>query len=197
LVSFSLVLRQINSIRRWRRQPACAGEIAPAGVHRSTDMRLLRKNLAMKLTRISALTSTLLATVLSHSIAHSQTSASLGVQIASIDAGQRLMEEAPQVKRATLALRAASSRCTATAQLTADQVVVVVREVQRQGGVVSVVELLEGLDAVLVDFNSRADCLRVLASYAAIRKEGYTHSRAVVMQRALMKAIAESAPPKR
>jgi hypothetical protein len=139
-----------------------------------------------------AIISILLGVALSHSAAYSQPASSVGVKLASIDAGQVFKEEAPQVQRANTALRAASSRCTGSPEDIANYAVVVAKEVQRQGNAATAVELLEGLDAVLVDFKTRQDCARVLASYSAVRKDGYTHSRAVVMQRALMKVIAES-----
>ena len=150
-------------------------------------------NTERQMKRTLTLISTLLGAASSSTGAYAQPATSLGLKLASIDAGQVFKEDSPQVRRANTALRAASSRCTSSPEGVANYAVVVAKEVQRQGNAATAVELLEGLDAVLVDFNTRQDCSYVLASYAAVRKDGYTHSRAVVMQRTLMKAIAESA----
>lgn len=116
---------------------------------------------------------------------------SVAVKLASIDAGRVLQEGAPQVKRASAALQAAGARCTGKPAELANSAVLITNELLREGHAASAVEVLEGLDAVLVDFDSPVECRRALASYAMNRRNGFTHSRSVVMQRALMKTVAE------
>lgn len=146
----------------------------------------------MKTTRTLSIATLLFSFAASSSDINAQPRPSIGLKLASIDAGQLPKEDSPQVKRAALALRAASSRCAGTSDELADAAVVITQEVQRFGNPSTSVEILEGLDAILVDFKSPVNCTLVLSSYASHRRTGYTHSRAVVMQRELMKILVES-----
>lgn len=127
-------------------------------------------------------------------LAFSQSSPPLEVKLVAIDTGRMPDPSSPQVKRAAAAVRAAGIRCITQGEQLADQALTASQAVQKQGKVASTVEVLEGLDAVLVDFKARQDCSTVLAQYATLRREGYTHSRTVVMQRALLKVVAEAMP---
>lgn len=122
--------------------------------------------------------------------ADGQASQPLEVKLVAIDTGRMPEPGSLQVKRAAAAVRAAQARCTTQGEKLAGQALTISQEVQKQGQVASTVEVLEGLDAVLVDVKGRSDCAPILASYATLRRDGATHSRAVVMQRALLKLAA-------
>ncbi len=125
-------------------------------------------------------------------VSYSQANVPLEVKLVALDTGQMPEPGSLQVKRAAAAVRAAGARCTTQGEKLAGQALTMSQEVQKQGQAASTVEVLEGLDAALVDFKTRQECSKVLAHYALLRREGYTHSRTVVMQRALMKVAAEA-----
>ena len=114
---------------------------------------------------------------------------SLQVKVASLDAGTLVAENSPQAQRAAAALKAASQRCTVQGQRLADQAVVTAQEVAKQGRPASIVEILEGLDAALANAPAPRDCATVLTAYTSLRRDGHSHSHAVVMLRSVDKAI--------
>ncbi|WP_431287493.1 hypothetical protein [Roseateles chitinivorans] len=127
-------------------------------------------------------------------IALGQSTPPLEVKLVAIDTGRMPEPASLQVKRAAAAIRAAGAHCTAQGEQLADQALSTSQAVQKQGNIASTVEVLEGLDAVLFDLKAPQDCKTILARYAAMRREGYSHSRTVVMQRALMRSATDAAP---
>ena len=141
--------------------------------------------------RTTIITMALAAVVTLAGAAETQYGPALEVKLVAIDTGHMPAPSEASVLRAAAAVRAAEMRCSVKGEKLAGQALVVAQQVQKLGQVASSVEILEGLDAMLVDFKKPQDCAQVLASYAVFRRDGYTHSRAVVMGRAMFKFNAE------
>lgn len=108
-------------------------------------------------------------------------------KIAMLDAQRPLKSDAPAVKRADKALQAAHGRCGVTAEKMADWAVVVQQGLTESGHAVTVVEILEAVDASLVDVSGKVNCVVVLGHYATLRNNGVHHALAVVRVRSLQR----------
>jgi hypothetical protein len=121
---------------------------------------------------------------------------SLEAKIAMLDAKRQLANDSAEVKRSRNALNAAAARCTGSSTALADQAVFIQKEVASTGTAITITEVLEAVDAVLVDYPGKQDCLSPLAQYATLRKAGAHHALAVVQMRAAHKVVAQQSARK-
>jgi hypothetical protein len=119
----------------------------------------------------------------------------LPVRVASLDQGQVLAGNAPEVRRASQALSDAAAVCQQSATQLADAAHVGVLEAAKIDVLVSRVELLEMASAVAAPVRSpkepKSDCNTVIAQYLTMRRNGKeNHARTVTSFRALVVAVA-------
>jgi len=108
-------------------------------------------------------------------------------KLAVIDANQFVKHGGMEDKRAQAAITAARTVCDVKSEgVISSQAVLVTNLLAKDEIFARPVDILEGLNAVLNGGKSKANCSRVMANYAGLRKEsGFTHSQAIASMRVL------------